>query len=105
MLYAGAGAKSVPLSDSAESYAKLEIEVAFTQGQRATAIVSPGSEGCAVVFGVVGGTTWICFAIVKATGKTASVIWQLNIPVDGYQVGTGNGTVDARITSVKGRAF
>ena len=104
-LYAGAGATSVALSDSAESYAKLEIEVAFTQGQKATALVSPGKEGCAVVFGVVSGTTWICFAIVQASGKAASVVWQLNIPVAGYHVGAGNGTVDARIMSVSGRAF
>lgn len=101
-LYSGPGAASVALLEDAEGYSRLDVEVASAQGNRHTVRLRPGATASFVAHGVTGGTCWVVFGTLAASGRTARITSQVNMPITAYEWGEGTGNTDCRIVSVIG---
>lgn len=101
-LYSGPGAASVALSEDVEGYSWLDVEVASAQGNRHAVRLRPGATASFVAHGVTGGTCWVSFGTLAASGRTARITSQVNMPITAYEWGKGTGNADCRIVSVVG---
>ena len=101
-LYSGPGAASVALSEDAEGYDWLDVEVASAQGNRKAVRLRPGATADYVSHGITGGTCWVSFGTLAASGRTARITSQVNMPITAYEWGEGTGNTDCRIVSVIG---
>lgn len=90
------------LSEDAEGYDWLDVEVASAQGNRKAVRLRPGATADYVSHGVTDGTCWVSFGTLAASGRTARITSQVNMPITAYEWGEGTGNADCRIVSVIG---
>ncbi|OUO92092.1 hypothetical protein B5F40_01795 [Gordonibacter sp. An230] len=90
------------LSEAAEGYDWLDVEISSAQGNRKAVRLRPGATADYVSHGVTDGTCWVAFGTITASGTTARVTSQVNMPISAYAWGEGAGNVDCRIVSVVG---
>lgn len=101
MLYNGSGSTSVSLSDSASSFKFVKVFVQSGGGNVTSVDIPNGKTGVATLYDNAD-TSWLAFVRVTVSGYSARIASELNLPVSAYSVGTGNGSVDAKIIKVIG---
>ena len=90
------------LSEAAEGYDWLDVEISSAQGNRKAVRLRPGATADYVSHGVTDGTCWVSFGTLAASGRTARITSQVNMPITAYEWGEGTGNADCRIVSVVG---
>lgn len=100
-LHSGSGSTSVTLSSSAANFAFVKVFVQSGGGNVTSVDIPNGKTGVATLYDNAT-TSWLAFVRITVSGTSVRIASELNLPVSGYSVGTGNVSVDARIIKVIG---